>query len=80
MTPAQARKMVKTWLNDRGILNWDSLSARTRHFDRDVIFVEVRGWQPCAFDQGKTARIVDDLKQVGRENGFIVSFTGNFVS
>jgi hypothetical protein len=72
MTPAQCRKLIQVALNQRGISTWSKLTAKTMHFCGDSkIFVTVHGWQPNP--------VASELKRIGHEHGFCVSFTGNFV-
>ena len=73
MTTPQAKKLVKALLDEKGI-PYDKLQARTVGFAdlaRDEkLFVTIKGWD-VAF-----AQHVDSLKQIGRDNGFVVSFSG----
>jgi len=69
MTPTQAKKLVACAL-EKANLPYVRLSAKTSDFGGfgygEKLFVTVHGWKPNP--------AADLLRNVGKENGFVVSF------
>jgi hypothetical protein len=71
MRPGPAKKLIEAELIRRG-LTYTKLTAVTIHFDGDPkLFVIVHDWTPDPQ--------AEDLRMIGHDHDFIVSFRGNFI-
>lgn len=69
-----ARKMVKDWFKtNEGKASYTKLKARRISFvdlaRNEAIFVDVYGWSSANYPH-----LYEELNQLGKHNGFIVSF------